>query len=182
MFCPRCAAQNAENASFCRSCGANISLVPQALTGQLAEQLVAAEEDAPEGGGRRRRRGKKEKKPATVESAVKSIFIGIGFICVSLAILRFMPGGFVWWFWMLIPAFACLGDGVGTLFRVRSERQLLAPPPFRPASIPAPPSARAAELPPRDSSGFYTPTAVPSVTEGTTRHLGAPVERPPKDV
>lgn len=180
MFCPRCAAQNAENASFCRACGANISLVPQALTGQLAEQSVAAEESVSAGGGRRRRRGRKEKKPATVEGAVQSIFIGLGFICVSLAILKFMPGGFVWWFWMLIPAFACLGDGVGTLLRVRSERQMLAPPPFQPSSFAVPPAARAAELPPRDASGLYAP--VPSVTEGTTRHLGAPVERPPKDV
>ena len=36
MFCPKCATQNLDGASFCRACGANISLVPQALTGQMA--------------------------------------------------------------------------------------------------------------------------------------------------
>ncbi len=36
MFCPKCAAQNLDGASYCRVCGANISLVPQALTGQLS--------------------------------------------------------------------------------------------------------------------------------------------------
>ena len=34
MFCPKCATQNLDGASFCRSCGANISLIPQALAGQ----------------------------------------------------------------------------------------------------------------------------------------------------
>ncbi|MFN2482444.1 MAG: zinc-ribbon domain-containing protein, partial [Pyrinomonadaceae bacterium] len=36
MFCPKCAAHNLDEAKFCRACGADISLVPQALTGQLA--------------------------------------------------------------------------------------------------------------------------------------------------
>jgi len=35
MFCPKCASQNVEGASYCRACGANVSLVPQALNGQL---------------------------------------------------------------------------------------------------------------------------------------------------
>ena len=35
MFCPKCATQNLDGASFCRSCGANISLIPQALAGQV---------------------------------------------------------------------------------------------------------------------------------------------------
>ena len=37
MFCPKCATQNLDGASFCRTCGANISLVPQALTGQITK-------------------------------------------------------------------------------------------------------------------------------------------------
>ncbi len=175
MFCPRCAVQNADNASFCRSCGANIALVPQALTGQLA---VADESMADEGGRGRRRRRHKDKGPATMEKAVRSLFVGVAFICVSLSILFWMPGGFVWWFWMLIPAFGCLGDGVGTLLRTRSDQQKLAPPAFRPASA-IPSAAHVNELPPRDLSGLYTPPA--SVTEETTRHLGAPPERAPKD-
>lgn len=183
MFCPKCAVQNADNASFCRACGANISLVPQALTGQLAEQLSALSAGAPAGGRRRRRH--KEREPATMEKGIRRLFIGIAFICVALSVLIWMPGGFVWWFWMLIPAFGCLGDGVGTLLRARSDQQKLVPPPFRPASLTAaamPPAAtagaaRASELPPRDISGLYTPPAGTSVTEGTTRHLGAPADR-----
>ena len=180
MFCPRCAAQNAENASFCRACGANISLVPQALTGQLAEALTVADESVVEGDSHRRQRRKhKERKPATMESAVERLFVGAAFICVSLAILFWMPGGFVWWFWMLIPAFAALGNGVGTLLRVREEREKFAPPAFRPAVIPS--ATRTHELSPPDISSPYLHPGATSVTEGTTRHLGAPVERPSND-
>ncbi len=37
MYCPKCGAQNIEDAKFCRGCGADIGLVPQALTGHLPE-------------------------------------------------------------------------------------------------------------------------------------------------
>ena len=49
MFCPKCAAQNADDAKFCRACGTDISLVPQAVTGQLAERL-SREDDYTRGG------------------------------------------------------------------------------------------------------------------------------------
>ncbi len=35
MYCPKCGTNNIDNASFCRACGTNLSLVPQALTGHL---------------------------------------------------------------------------------------------------------------------------------------------------
>ena len=50
MFCPKCATQNLDGASFCRACGANISLVPQALTGQMTP--TACEQEVDEGGAR----------------------------------------------------------------------------------------------------------------------------------
>ena len=183
MFCPRCAAQNVENASFCRACGANISLVPQALTGQLAVSLTVADDGAMEGGTRRRRRRKKkEQEPATMERAVRSLFMGVAFICVSLSVVFWMPGGSVWGFWMLLPAFGCLADGVASLLRMRAEQQKLAPPPFRPASTISPAGHTNELPPPRDLSAVYMPPGPTSVTEGTTRHLGAPVERPSNDV
>src|ERR1051326_6573590 len=44
-FCPKCATQNLDGASFCRGCGANISLVPQALTGQMVQPPPAEFEE-----------------------------------------------------------------------------------------------------------------------------------------
>jgi zinc ribbon protein len=161
MFCPKCATQNLEGASFCRTCGANISLVPQALTGQLAQPPV---EDVSFHGRRRRKR---EEEP-TLDSAFKKIFIGIAFLIISIALSRTI--GSAWWFWMLIPAFSLMGQGVAQFMRLkdRERRGELGPPRAQPV-LPQSPS----ELP-RRTDELRPP--VPSVTEGTTRHLG--VEAP----
>jgi hypothetical protein len=169
MFCPKCAAQNADDAKYCRGCGADISLVPQAVTGQLAERLSEGED---QGRSRRHHRNRRER-PVTIERAVKSFFTGVGFIFVALAVSRYMPGGRMWWFWLLIPAFAMMGEGVATYLRLRQNQSRLAPPTFTPAQqAPAvPPGFRGAELPPRNTSEMIPP---PSVTENTTRHLKVP--------
>jgi uncharacterized membrane protein len=165
MFCPKCATQNLDGAHFCRSCGANISLVPQALTGQMMqpapsqEELVAEESCSP-----RRRRGR----PLTLEDAFKSIFVGIAFLIIAIALSRTIGAG--WWFWMLIPAFSLMGRGIGQYIRVkdRQNRGVLQSPLSPPQVLPrTQPFVRGTdELRP----------PVPSVTEGTTRHLG--VEAP----
>lgn len=176
MFCPKCATQNADDARFCRSCGIDISLVPQLITGQLAARL-AVDDDSLRARRRRRRSG--DKGPPTIERAVKSLFMGVAFVLISLAILAWMPGGFTWWFWMLLPAAGMLSDGVSTYLRLAEEKRRLAPPVYQPLQQPVVPPARASALPPRDTGEIVTPP--PSVTEGTTRHLGVPVERPRGD-
>ncbi|HJT66139.1 MAG TPA: zinc-ribbon domain-containing protein [Pyrinomonadaceae bacterium] len=165
MFCPKCATQNLEGASFCRVCGANISLVPQALSGQLAQPQRSSqellEEDCKPG-----RRGK----PLTLESAFKSMFMGVAFLIISIALSRSI--GATWWFWMLIPAFSLMAKGVAQYVRIkeRDKREALMPPrmPVMQSAPAAPPVL------PRRTDELRPP--VPSVTEGTTRHLG--VEAP----
>jgi zinc-ribbon domain len=158
MFCPKCATQNLDGASFCRTCGANISLVPQALTGQLVPGPV---EEVAEGGRRRRHRQGKE---VTLDQSFKNIFMGVAFLIVAIALSRTI--GQVWWFWMLLPAFSMMGTGVAQYIRVREREKR--------ASLAAPPVARAFPERARDVNDLRAP--VPSVTEGTTRHLG--VEAP----
>ncbi|MEP6706654.1 MAG: zinc ribbon domain-containing protein [Pyrinomonadaceae bacterium] len=169
MFCPKCATQNLEGASFCRSCGANISLVPQALTGQLPEAspAVAFGESLREARRRRRRSA-----TPSMADGIRQISMGVGFLLVAMAIGLFgrEMGGQVWWFWMLIPAFALLGKGISQIVQAKQQdkslpaqsatlsNEISSPQPFR-----ALPSRNTAQLMP-------TP---PSVTEGTTRHLGA---------
>ena len=165
MFCPKCATQNLEGASFCRVCGANISLVPQALTGQMvqppAEQLL--EEDCKPG-----RRGR----PLSLESAFKSMFMGVAFLIIAIALSRSI--GATWWFWMLIPAFSLMAKGVAQYVRLKDRDK-------RAARMPAPPRMPMMQsapgtppVLPRRTDELRPP--VPSVTEGTTRHLG--VEAP----
>jgi hypothetical protein len=169
MFCPRCAAHNIDDAKYCRVCGADISLVPQVLSGELTANLAVA--DAPvaveEKDKRRKRKEKeKEKGPPTLEKAFENIGVGIAFLIISIMIALFMPGGRFWWFWLLIPTGACAGEGIGQLLRLQREKMLGA------KSEPLLPAARAAQvknLPPVNTSEIMMPP--PSITEGTTRHL-----------
>ncbi|HEY0321956.1 MAG TPA: zinc-ribbon domain-containing protein [Pyrinomonadaceae bacterium] len=165
MFCPKCATQNMDNAHFCRACGLDISLVPGALARVVHQAPVVADDvEAEETKSRRRRR----KKPATYEKAFENLGVGIAFLIISVAVALFVPSGRFWWFWMLIPGFACLGEGIGQLIRLRREL----PPDstlLTPAELSSPRTA--GDLPPRSTSEIMAPP--PSVTEGTTRHLGA---------
>lgn len=156
MFCPKCATQNLDGASFCRACGANISLVPQALTGQLVQP--AEEENVEEG------RGRKHRKELTLDQAFKNIFMGIAFLFVAFALSRSI--GQTWWFWMLLPAFSMMGTGIAQYIRVREREKR--------SELVERPVARAFHAPPRNPDELRAPA--PSVTEGTTRHLG--VEAP----
>jgi hypothetical protein len=184
MFCPKCAAHNIDDAKYCRVCGADISLLPHVLSGQFTVAPAAVEEDegdALEKKIKRHRRRDREKTP-TLEKAFENIGVGIAFLIISVMIALFMPGGKFWWFWMLIPAFACVGEGVGQFLRVQREKTL--------GSKPAPQLTEAREssfrnLPPRDTSEIMMPP--PSITENTTRHLNfepqprnadEPLERP----
>ncbi len=171
MFCPKCATQNMDNARFCRACGADISLVPAAMIGKLSEAVVAAgESDEP----KPERRRHKKKKEATYEKAFENLGVGLAFMIISIVVALFVPSGRFWWFWMLIPTFACLGEGLGQLIRLRREQ--LKPPASLGSTTELPPSNAAGELSPRSTSEIMAPP--PSVTEGTTRHLG--VEAPNK--
>ena len=169
MFCPKCAAQNADDAKYCRACGTDISLVPQAVTGQLAERLNR-EEDYSFHGRRRRRRGREP----SIERAVKNFFMGLAFIFVAFAAWTWAPAGHIWWFWMLIPAASMLAEGVSISLRLQAEKKRLAPPAYVPAQTAVPPPPRASALPPRTTGEIIPP---PSVTEGTTRHLNVPADR-----
>jgi hypothetical protein len=150
MFCPKCATQNLDGASFCRSCGANISLVPQALTGQIARQNETPPPATDEQSG-------KPGRPLTLDHAFKNIFMGLAFLIIALVLSRTI--GQYWWFWMLLPAFSLMGTGIAQFIRLREREK-------RPA-LPAP--NLAPSLPPRPTEQLIPP--VPSVTEGTTRHL-----------
>lgn len=168
MFCPKCATQNLEGASYCRVCGANISLVSQALSGQLSQP---ADEGVQEYGSRwRRRRGKE----ASLEHALKNIFMGVAFLLVSIALSR-SAMGIGWWFWLLIPAFSMMGSGVAQYVRLKEAQRTALnprtgiPPVIQPPGIQPPPQESA--FPARNTGELVPPP--PSVTEGTTRHLGS---------
>ena len=96
--------------------------------------------------------------------------MGIAFLLVSVA-LAFSRMGYGWWFWMLIPAFSMMGTGVAQYIRlkgnVKNDRFYQAVW----ASLQCSLRGQVDAFPTRNTGELVAPP--PSVTEGTTRHLGA---------
>src|ERR1043166_798650 len=170
MFCPNCAAQNLDGASFCRVFGANISLVAQALSGNLP--AAPAQDDI--SSRRQRRRDRNRGVEPSMEKGIMNVFIGLGFIVAAIAIMLRFPAGVFWGWSLFIPGFSNMGRGFAAIAAARRSPTGLptgnagAYFPAQPANVSSPmlsgPSApRTGEL----------RTPVPSVTEGTTRPLGA---------
>jgi len=153
MFCPKCAMQNVEGASYCRTCGSNISLVPQALSGQLANQQ---EEDRYFDRQRSRRAGSRDR-------AIRSLFMGVAFATMIVLTSAFSTGKTHWYFWLLLPAMLMFSRGFAGLIRLRvgSRTQPVLQSPLS--------SARPLDLSAAKTGELIT--AAPSVTEGTTRLL-----------
>jgi hypothetical protein len=165
MFCPKCGRENAEDASFCRGCGANISLVPQALTGQPLQAAAPPPEEVMDESCSTRRGRRKQ---LTLDTAFKNMFIGVAFLIIAIALSRTIGAG--WWFWMLIPAFSLMGTGIAQFIRLRErDQRMLGAAQMQPV-LPR----KDQPVLPRRTDELRPPVA--SVTEGTTRHLG--VEAP----
>ena len=89
--------------------------------------------------------------------------MGVAFLLVAAGVFFFAPAGRMWWFWMLIPAFALLGKGVAEIISLTygsSSTQGAS----QTGIVRGTPTG---ELPPRNDAVF----APPSVTEQTTRQL-----------
>jgi hypothetical protein len=139
-------------------------LIPQALSGQLPE---AREEEDIDLRGRARRRHRRRE--PSIDSAFKNVFMGIAFLFVSMA-LGFSRMGAGWWFWMLIPAFSMLGTGMAQYVRLKENKNQSSP--IRSDRRPSLQTPREVDaFPTRATGELIAPP--PSVTEGTTRHLGA---------
>jgi hypothetical protein len=151
MYCPNCASQNNDDAKFCRTCGANLSLISQALTGEVSQV-------------RHDKHGKSEhKSPPSFPNGVGTIIGGFGFILAAFGVLYWGPAGEIWWFWMFIPALGTIGKGVAECLSAKQ----LPPASTGPAQM-TPPGVITNELPsPRIAPELSAPPS--SVTESTTR-------------
>ena len=182
MFCPRCAAENQTDAKYCRACGADIHLVPQALTGLLP----AVPEQAGEKPAKRSRK-KKDDEGKLLEKGMENVFVGLAFLIIFMGGLFYLRGAFFFWVWFIIPSLACFGEGLGQLLRSRREHRLLlarARTPneldaAEPRTLFAAPQAARHLTAPDTAEMSETPF---SVTEATTRHLNSPAGNVPNDL
>lgn len=164
MYCPNCAAP-VEGAKFCRACGTNVSLVPQAISGYLPAQPVTDDtEDT---------RGRRRKRQPSLARGIQQIFMGLGFVCVALATNFWGPAGELWWYWLLIPAFSMLGGGIAEIVRAKQAERTMAMQ-YRVPAMPMPSGPRAVEMPTPATSQIKPP---PSIVEDTTRRFDPAAER-----
>jgi hypothetical protein len=158
MFCPKCGVKNLEDVKFCRGCGADIRLVPQALAGSLTE-LAALEPKVKD-----EKVSKPDESP-TLDKGLENVFSSVAFFLIIMLGFVYFKGFFLVWIWFIIPALGQLGKGIGQLIRAGREPRSLPPasPEVAPHAThtPALTGAATAEIVP------------PSVTENTTRSLGA---------
>ena len=94
MYCPNCGNQSTADLRFCRSCGTDLGVVSEALTGKLATTNA---QSAPETRRQRRRHRHDEDDTPRIDSAVIKFFGGVAFICASFGALFFAPAGRIWW-------------------------------------------------------------------------------------
>lgn len=170
MYCPKCGTQNADDASFCRGCGANVSLVPQALAGHMPAPIAPGAHGLTD--SHQTDRHKRVDPPNLTYAIVKS-FVGIAFVLVALSVRDvYQIAGQIWWFWLLIPAAGSLGSGIAEFVRLYQQqhqpaRQLPSGNAYVPPAVSQ--ATGASELPPAHiNADFYTPS---SVTENTTKLL-----------
>jgi hypothetical protein len=171
MFCPKCGTDNMNEAKFCRACGMDISVVPMVLTGELNATL----EENPKKMAKALKEKKEVEESMNWEGAMSSFFTGIAFLIIFLGGAFFFRSAFMIWVWFIIPALACVGSGLGKMFQLKHrEKLLLAEKQTQTQTqtyTPLIQRPNVAQLPRRDTNEFIP--APPSITENTTRHLGA---------
>lgn len=171
MFCPKCGIDNADGSKFCRACGVNISLVPQALSGQLPQEKKKDDDDDwTDWDWMGLATTVSHIKRASVTRGMSRAFMGLAFLVVSI-ILSMTPMGWSWWYWMLIPAFAMLGRGIGEIWQAKSEEKKALTQPKTSEQRSFQPTQKVNSLPRLNTTEFMD--APPSITENTTKHLGA---------
>jgi hypothetical protein len=172
MFCPKCGTQNPETGKFCRACGTDLGNVSAAMTGNIPANITDA------GVAEIHYKARRRQDPNEVYGdAIKSILGGIGFFCISMALLfTGVAGGHAWWWAMLFPAFTMTARGVSDY--LKHKRMVGSAAPAADHNLMGTPQPQNYVLPPNQTqyvqpeSRYKTGDLVPpSVTDRTTRHL-----------
>ena len=147
MYCSVCAAQNIDNAQFCRACGADISFLSKAVTRRVPE-----------------------KEQQRAERGLRYSFIGAGFLLMAMIMFFVAPPPANWalCFSMLCAAFPLLGSGIATILSVRRYERSLG---LGTGETQRLTGQSIDQLPPHNTSEIIRPN---SVTESTTKTLRLP--------
>lgn len=161
MFCPKCGLQNADDTSFCRGCGAELSYVLAVVDGRMPMTPDSS-----------------ERQVELFSSGVRNIVLAFCFFIFAFFVFL-IPGNTYFWLIATIPGFLLFASGVTRILKSNGLKDV-----NKPGTIPQrtlPPTQTNSALPPVQTD-YISPqrsvdktddlTAVPaSVTENTTRHL-----------
>ena len=174
MYCPRCAAQNLDDAKFCRACGMSLEAVAAALSGRqhpAAPGTAAAEGTEPVKGPSERRR-----------EGINALFRGGGLLAaalligIALGLFSNAPDWIIIWVclagWMACWGVISLASGIGAMI---DARFMLQQQPGQADGVAAAPTARSLaahepEMIPGASNAHRLPLPT-SVTEHATEPL-----------
>ena len=168
MYCPQCAAQNADGAKFCRACGTDIEAVALALTNKIPPPGAWLEKYGE--GKHKVIRGAILLGAALLFAGVPALFIGVIFPLVMLWTVFFG--------WMAGWGIVSLASGVGEM--VKSKTMLRQTGQLDGGLITTAPSGLSSAAHEPRMLGEVTraePYSQLSVTEHTTELLG---EQPPR--
>ncbi len=183
MFCPKCGIQNPETGKFCRSCGTDLAVISDALTGKSSgnNQGFGMMQPIQPIGILGKENRKKSSDPDNLWSAgIKNLVMGIGFLIVSMSLLLTnVAGGRVWWWAMLIPAFSLLANAIGDISKSRRLEKKKSQTEFQTQSPTLFTRSQSNVRLPPTQTDYIAPDSLyktgelvpPSVIEGTTRHL-----------
>lgn len=166
MYCPQCAAQNADQAKFCRACGTELEAVALVLTNKFP--LPGAWLEKHGEGKRRIIMGAILLAAALLIGGVPALFLGVSFPLLMLWTVFFgwMAG------WGIVSLASGIAETVKCKTMLRQMRQFDSGPATRQSSEIS--SAAPEALEGETKAKPYSPL---SVTEHTTELLGEPRPR-----
>jgi hypothetical protein len=115
MFCPGCSAASPDGAKFCKSCGMNLTVVTQAVSGSSASVDPIRE--------REYKRARKK-----ISDGIQGAAAGCALTAVAAAVYLFLPGEKLWYGIALAIALAGIVGffrGVGHIFDAKVGHKLL---------------------------------------------------------
>jgi hypothetical protein len=197
MFCPQCGISQSEDLKYCKSCGANLKAVRQAVATRetdektdgkidwnktwVAEMLLSGEEQERRQQERQNRINPEVKRYNEIKAGVITSFVGIGLMIFLNVFMR----GIVLstddgkeilsriWVAGVIPFFIGLGLLINGVFVSKklveiAKQEMQAKEPLKALEA----TAKSIEDPALSSADWYaSETPKPSVTEHTTRQL-----------
>jgi zinc ribbon protein len=161
MYCPKCGTQNNDETKFCRGCGENLKVISQAMTRRLPV-ILASKMDA-----YLERKNARIRRDSIFSAANGSLFI-------FLALYNVIGHGASWarwWYFLAFGGFMLLWSLWDHMVYKRSLSTDV-------RILQMPPASTTNELPPHDAAQTVEPPA--SITESTTKHLDASLERQEK--